>query len=103
MVSTKEFTVNLSSRFIIEDQATDFIVLSDARFPIPSCNTDIGYSLPGDGTVSGFVTAVGETVGEAAIEAVLNHLGIGQYVSVNDCSLPQTNPQPHALGKSCPV
>ena len=90
--STKEFAVDLSIQLNVEDRTTNFTILSDTRIPFKQCESD-HYVLPGDGSVSGFVSAVGATVGEAAVEAVLNHLGIGQYVSDSECSIPENEQQ----------
>lgn len=89
--TTQEFVVDLSIQLRIEDKRTNFTILSDAIIPFQQCDENKHYLLPGDGTVSGFVSAVGESVGESAIDAVLNHLGIGQYISDAECSIPEND------------
>ena len=84
---TSEFSVDLSLELFIEDKTTNFMVYSDARMPIPLCNEDATFVLPGDGTVKGFLLAIGENIASTAIEAVMYHLGILQYLSGGDCSV----------------
>ena len=93
---TNEFSVDLSIQLFLEDETTYFMVYTDARIPIPLCNEDATFVLPGDGTVRGFLFAVGENIGSTAKEAVMDHLGISQYLSDNDCSVP-----PIDVGGSC--
>ena len=66
-------TVNVS----LDGKTTSIPLLRKATIPEPSChNTELSYALPGDGTVEGFARALGNSVGESAVELVLNYLGI---------------------------
>ncbi len=66
-------TVNVS----LDGKTTSIPLLRNATIPEPSChNTDLSYALPGDGTVEGFARALGNSVGESAVELVLSYLGI---------------------------
>ena len=93
---TNEFSVDLSLELFIEGKTTNFMVYSDARIPIPLCNEDATFVLPGDGTVNGFLLAIGGNVASTAIEAVMYHLGILQYLSGGHCSV-----TPIDIGGSC--
>ncbi len=82
----------------IEDQRTDFILLSDGTIPIPSCDHNTFFSLPGDGTVASFVLAVGDTIGQSAVEAVMKHLDIEEHLSSQTCRVPHIDQ--HNLGEA---
>ncbi|XP_072033125.1 uncharacterized protein [Amphiura filiformis] len=60
---------------------------------IPICNENATFSLPGDGSVKSFALALGETFSQTAVEAVMNHLGIIQYISGQTCSVTQVDLQ----------
>ena len=68
--------MDLSLQLQLDDQPTDIQVLSGTTIPIPLCNEDASLVLPGDGTIGGFARALGENVGQTAVELVLTHLGL---------------------------
>ena len=73
----KSFRIHLSLELCIDGTCKDEYVLRNATVPVPLCNT--GYEdviLPGDGTVEGFASYLGDHVGETAVDVVLGKLGI---------------------------
>ncbi|XP_072033123.1 uncharacterized protein [Amphiura filiformis] len=87
----KEFLVNLALKLDIEGDITELGILSNTRFPIPLCNTNATFTLPGGGSIDGFVRALGDNVGQAAVAVVLRQLGLEQYISNQQCSLQPTD------------
>ena len=74
-----EYEVDLAFTLWIDGVPTDFPVLSGRQFPIPGChgNASLSLTLPGDGTVRGFLAELGEShVGQAAIQLVLRKLNL---------------------------
>ena len=43
--------------------------------PITPCNRSQDFVLPGDGTIAGFVDAIGPNIGSTAVDLVLTKLG----------------------------
>ena len=84
----ESLSIDLSVHLSIEDRRTDFILLSDATIPIPLCDRNTEFRLPGDGTVASFVLAVGDTIGQSAVEAVMKHLDIEEHLSSRTCTVP---------------
>ncbi len=72
----EEFSLNLLFEFELEGDITAFNLLYDTKVPIPLCNENAMLILPGDGSINGFIRAVGENVGQSALEVVLRQLGI---------------------------
>ena len=68
--------MDLSLQLQVDDETTDIQVLSDTIIPIPLCNEDASVVLPGGGSIAGFARALGENVGQTAVELVLTHLGL---------------------------
>ena len=77
----KVFVLSLALQIDIEGDVTAITILSDINVPIPGCNEDASFTLPGDGSIQGFVRAVGENFGQAAVQAVFRKLGL--EVSIN--------------------
>ena len=92
-VEAREYTINMVIQMTIEETRTDFGIFSDAKMPIPECMDDATYVLPGDGSVESFVLGLGESIGQTAVEAVMRHLGIKQYLSEQQCSIPDVDVQ----------
>ena len=88
-----EYTINMAIQLTIEDATTDFVIFADAKMPIPECEDDATYALPGDGSVESFVLGLGESIGQTAVEAVMRHLEIEQYISEQACSVPDVDVQ----------
>ena len=59
-------------------------VLNGATVPIPFCNPNISFSLPGDGSIIGFAKFIGKRAGAEAIQAVLRKLGLEVIKSVSE-------------------
>ena len=48
--------------------------MSDTRAPIPLCNDNPLFTLPGDGSIAGFVRGLGQDISQIAIDIVLQEL-----------------------------
>ena len=48
--------------------------MADTRVPIPLCNANPLFTLPGDGSIEGFVRGLGQDVSQTAIDIVLQEL-----------------------------
>ena len=70
------FEVNLSFTLKLEGVVSNFVVLNKANFPMPFCNDNTTLTLPGDGSVGGFVTALGGEFVQSAVDLVLEYLGL---------------------------
>ncbi len=93
----KVFEVDLSFQLKLDGDITNFNIATDTRVPIPICDPNAAFTLPGDWSITAFVRAVGKNVGQSAVEAVWRNLGIDQVVSGEECSLLSTST--HATGK----
>ena len=76
MDNIKSFAFDLDLTFCTDGECTDMDVLDGATVPIPFCNPNITFTLPGDGSIIGFAKFVGKGVGDEAIQAVLRKLGL---------------------------
>ena len=90
---TEEFIFDLIILLNLDDKTIQLDILSGVSIPISTCSEDTAFTLPGDGSVQGFATVVGKEVGQTAVDAVLSHLGVGQYISKLECSIPVTDQQ----------
>ncbi|XP_072048757.1 uncharacterized protein [Amphiura filiformis] len=82
----KMFSVTLAINLCIDDVCEEVIVIDKLKVPIPLCNTDISsIQLPGDGSIAGFATELGSKIGNSAVDLVIEKLGLGDYVSKQDC------------------
>ena len=71
------FDINLGLHLCIDDACEYVHVLKYIEMPIPVCNTNFtSLQLLGDGSVLGFVRELGENIGDAAVDIVLQKLGI---------------------------
>ncbi|XP_022102001.1 uncharacterized protein LOC110985344 [Acanthaster planci] len=95
--ATKEYEVDLSFSFRIDGVATDFPLMADQRIPIPICNANFSLELPGDGSVKGFLKELGDNVGQAAIQLVLQKLNLQDVISGETCDIPP------ASATDCPM
>ncbi|XP_072033124.1 uncharacterized protein [Amphiura filiformis] len=91
------FVLDLTFHVTLDEIVTDFVILNDIQIPIPLCNDD--FFLPGNGTIEGFVKAIGDTVGQTAVDVVLSELGIQDYITNNECTVPATIVDP----STCPA
>ena len=69
------FKLGLAFDLTIDGAETIFPILTDTSIPIPVCSND-PFVLPGDGSIEGFVKAVGQDVGQTAVDVVLKQLGL---------------------------
>ena len=68
---------------VLDEFQGEFVVITDAAVPISPCNrSQKEFVLPGDGTITGFVEAIGPSIGDTAVDLVLTKLGI--TVSANN-------------------
>ncbi len=82
------FVINFSLRTTLDGVATDFAILSGTTIPIPTCDNDL--PLPGDGSVQGFLRAIGDYIGQLAVERVLSELDLQvfsvKYLRLMSCT-----------------
>ncbi|XP_022105071.1 uncharacterized protein LOC110987006 [Acanthaster planci] len=82
----KQLEVDLSLVLCIDGACDTLTVLSASHLPIPLCNTPDPFTLPGDGTVAGFMTYLGGNIGQFAIDAALRHLNLASFLTGKACS-----------------
>ena len=75
--STEQLSFNLAYRLEMEEEIpVNFNILSDYRVPIPVCNENFTYMLPGDGTIEDFARRIGNNFTQLAVDDVLQQLQI---------------------------
>ena len=72
----KSFQIDLSLVLCIDNNCETIPVFSKLLVPIPFCNPNGTFSLPGNGTLAGVLEQFGTGASEAAIDLVLSSLGI---------------------------
>ena len=83
ILAEKVFTLNLMLSLCIDEVCNDIDVLNNMKIPIPSCNTNFtSITLPGDGTIKSFVEHLGGDIGDSAISAVLELLGLSVIINL---------------------
>ena len=70
------FELYLSCQLTVDDDTTDFQILTAATVPIPACNEVSDFHFPGDGSIEGFVEILGHNIGQTAVDQVLTYLGL---------------------------
>ena len=70
------FMLNFGLQLELDGVVKDVVILTNATIPRPLCNDNQSFVLPGDGTVAGFVNAIGPNIGETAVDVVLTNLGL---------------------------
>ncbi|XP_072033446.1 LOW QUALITY PROTEIN: uncharacterized protein [Amphiura filiformis] len=85
--SEKVFQIDLRLGICIEGDCVEVIILDGIKLPIPICDTNAEFKLPGDGSVSGFLSEIGSTSGIFAVDAVLRHLDLQSLLSGKACSI----------------
>ncbi len=98
----KRFSISLWIDLCIDSTCKDVQLFKELKVPIPLCNTDFNsFQLPGDGTIHGFLQELGENIGDAAVELVVQKLGIAVSVLFpflrNKQNKTKTNKQTHSL------
>ena len=83
---TEEYVLDMTILLALEGQTKRFDIFNASSIIIPVCDEDTTFALPGDGSVEGFARVVGKEVGQTAVDAVLRHLGVAQYISNQDCA-----------------
>ena len=56
--------------------ATNIDILTDWRVPIPFCNENDTFTLPGDGSIESFARGLGQDFSHMAVDFVLQQLGL---------------------------
>ena len=83
---TDEFNFDLDLMLELEGTTTPITIMADTRVPIPLCNDNPLFTLPGDGSIAGFVRGLGQDISQIAIDIVLQELELkvsyALYVSV---------------------
>ncbi|XP_033637723.1 uncharacterized protein LOC117298529 [Asterias rubens] len=97
--ASKEYEIDLAFSLQVDDETTDFPLMEAKRIPIPICNNNFSLTLPGDGSVRGFLEELGDTVGQSAIDLVLRKLNLDDVVSGRSCELPAAM----AMNTACPM
>ncbi len=68
------FEVDLSVAFCIDESCETIEILEQTTIPIPICNDN--FTLPGGNTLNGFFEDLGQQVGGAGVNIVLEYLGL---------------------------
>ncbi|XP_072034096.1 uncharacterized protein [Amphiura filiformis] len=85
--SEKVFQIDLRLGICIEGDCTEIIILDEVKIPILVCDQNAEFVLPGNGSVSDFVTAIPSTSSIFAIDAVLRHLGLQSLLTGKACAV----------------
>ena len=78
----KSFLVDFSLDLCIDDTCEMVPIVSKLLVPIPLCNPNGTFTLPGNGSIAGVLGQLVADSSDAAIDYVLNSLGIKVKVSV---------------------
>ena len=71
------FSITLTIKLCIDGECRIIPIFKGVNLPIPDCNVEYQhYLLPGDGTITGFVDALGGKVGNTAVDIVLLKYGL---------------------------
>ncbi len=82
-------TVDLAFSVQVEGSTTYFSMLSDAQLPIPLCDGNTPFILPGDGTIAGFARLYSDGFTTTAVDVVLEQLGLkANSLPIVTCSFP---------------
>ena len=74
---TDVFRLTLDMSLCLDDACHEIGVFNELDIPIPFCNTNFSsFQLPGDGTILGFAEYLGEKVGDAAVNMIIERLGL---------------------------
>lgn len=80
LTAEKVFVVDLSVTLCIDGTCTPINLLHGARVPIPICNANGTFSLPGDGTIAGYLDTLTGGITDAAVDLVFESLGLKVYL-----------------------
>ena len=67
--------LTLAATLCVDGDCEDLPIFESLSIPLPTCDANV--VLPGDGTVGGFVTALGGKVGAIGVGFIADMLGIG--------------------------
>ena len=76
LTAKKEFLIDLSVSLCIDGTCTPINLLQGAHVPIPICNTNATFSLPGDGSIAGYLDTLAGEITDVAVDLVLDTLGL---------------------------
>ena len=72
----KSFIVSLSLNLWIDGNLRQINLLQGAQIPIPICNSNATFTLPGDGTVDGYLAFLKGMITDEAVDLVLDSLDL---------------------------
>ena len=72
----KSFEIDLYLRICIDGICDTISVVSRLLIPIPFCNQDGSFTLPGNGTLAGVLEQFAEDASNTAVDFILETLGI---------------------------
>ncbi|XP_033637389.1 uncharacterized protein LOC117298318 isoform X2 [Asterias rubens] len=98
LTAQKEFLIDLSVSLCIDGTCTPINLLQGAHVPIPICNTNATFSLPGDGSIAGYLDTLAGEITDVAVDLVLDTLGLKNFIQTDSCGLP-----PATSDDGCPV
>ena len=76
LTAQKEFLIDLSVSLCIDGTCAPINLLQGALVPIPICNPNATLSLPGDGSIAGYLDTLAGEVTDVAVDLVLDSLGL---------------------------
>ncbi len=80
---SNSYSIKLIASYDIDNNRRFVNVLNPAiRLPAPTCSRRRKRSLPGDGTILGFIDHVGGIVGSRAVQLVLLKLNVDVSISI---------------------
>ena len=76
LTEQKEFLIDLAVTLCIDGTCRPINLLQGAHVPIPICNPNATFTLPGDGTIAGYLADLTGEITDAAVDLVLDYLGL---------------------------
>ena len=83
LTAKKEFLIDLSVSLCIDGTCTPINLLQGAHVPIPICNQNATFSLPGDGSIAGYLDTITGEITNVSVDLVLGSLGLKVTVITN--------------------
>ena len=79
----QSFSLDLDFEFCVDNDCKPMEILNGALVPIPLCNPNTTFGLPGGGSIVKFAEFLQGRITDEAIQAVLRRLGIEVIVVVD--------------------
>ena len=73
---TKQYLIDLSVNVCFDGTCTNVPILTNAVIPIPLCGDEAVITLPGDGTIGGYVQQLADEAGDEGIMMLLHHFNL---------------------------